>query len=387
MRAIDSFVSSYVIDHVLGIHFLTYPRGTCVDFDIPHFEDFVVREVVDIPSVVNQREKRKENMHCLYLVKKVGLPTMDVAEKLKKILRCSELRYLGLKEARAIAYQYMVCEMCSECRERVEDVLWSASLVLCSTERIYIKHVGNEFELRLRCGDPHSAKLIEERLRGIRGILNYFGYQRFGSSRPITHLVGAAILRNDLESVTSLLCTRSTAWSKPPAFGYESRVCGYLLKRGCSIKVLKHLLGSKMIRLFVEAYQSYLFNKALSLTWMETLKDAGFDPYSALNTIKSLQCVCLGHDVELEGLGEPLRSCYEKVLDMEGLDFREARKLFARWRVRSCIRSCVIEPLIEELVVNNKNVFLRVLLPRGGYVTILLRELIPCRIEKVLSRH
>ena len=60
-----------------------------------------------------------------------------------------------------------------------------------------------ETGLILSCGIPDPADL-ETRVRTItetvsQGIPNYFGLQRFGATRPVTHLVGEWILKRDFE--------------------------------------------------------------------------------------------------------------------------------------------------------------------------------------------
>ena len=36
-------------------------------------------------------------------------------------------------------------------------------------------------------------------------ILNFYGYQRFGSKRPVTHLIGKAILQRDFDMAVDLI--------------------------------------------------------------------------------------------------------------------------------------------------------------------------------------
>ncbi len=61
--------------------------------------------------------------------------------------------------------------------------------------------VGNRFIIYLRDTTPDE---LEERVRATsetvsQGIPNYFGLQRFGATRPVTHLVGESILRGNFE--------------------------------------------------------------------------------------------------------------------------------------------------------------------------------------------
>jgi len=391
LNNLNTFLSPYIIDHILGMHFLTYPREQCIDFQLPTYEDFVVREIVDLLNLEGPLEyPAKGSLNCLYMIKKVGSSTVSVAEQLRHILRCRKVRYLGLKETRAIAYQYMVCEDCSTCIDSIERPRWSASLILRSYGGVYLLHKGNEFELTLHCSEDSDLVRLANKLSGSRTkltLLNYFGYQRFGLNRPITHLVGASILHNDVDTLVSLLCTESPAWSAPPRTGYENYICKLIHRHTLSLKKVLELMSFKLIKLFLEAYQSYLFNKALSFLWMEILKRSNYDLHIALKTMQSVECVCIGYDTDIDKLHEPMRNCYIRVLDIEGLEFRDLAKLFKRWKVRTVPRKCVVEPIIEGVTVLRRAVRLRVLMPRGSYVTIFLRELNPCKIENIILRH
>ena len=61
--------------------------------------------------------------------------------------------------------------------------------------------LGNNFDIVIRDAEPAS---LEHRVNEINttvseGIPNYFGLQRFGASRPVTHLVGEWILKGNYE--------------------------------------------------------------------------------------------------------------------------------------------------------------------------------------------
>ena len=60
---------------------------------------------------------------------------------------------------------------------------------------------GNRFEIRIRDCKPED---LESRVNATsetvcQAVPNYFGLQRFGATRPVTHLVGEYILRGEYE--------------------------------------------------------------------------------------------------------------------------------------------------------------------------------------------
>ena len=73
--------------------------------------------------------------------------------------------------------------------------------------------LGNSFTITIR-GISESPKeiksIIEGKIQEIKsgkGIFNYYGLQRFGEVRPITHMCGKSLLKNDLEGcLKTYLC-------------------------------------------------------------------------------------------------------------------------------------------------------------------------------------
>ncbi len=65
--------------------------------------------------------------------------------------------------------------------------------------------IGNRFRIRVRDCALEGEELLSSvtttvsQLEDLRGFPNFFGVQRFGSLRPITHIVGKHILRGEFE--------------------------------------------------------------------------------------------------------------------------------------------------------------------------------------------
>ena len=58
------------------------------------------------------------------------------------------------------------------------------------------------------------TKTINE-LEDFGGIPNFFGHQRFGTTRPITHLVGKAIIQGDFEEAAMLFLAKPSVHEHP----------------------------------------------------------------------------------------------------------------------------------------------------------------------------
>jgi tRNA pseudouridine13 synthase len=130
------------------------------------------------------------------------------------------------------------------------------------------------------------------------GAPNYFGHQRFGSRRPVTHEVGLRILRDDWRGAVRVYCGnpspaepadtrrarrvvdeqfdaadpdwRAAARELPRRLGHERAMLDRLAAAGESDpgpETCRAALGavpSNLRRLFVNAAQSYVFNRVVS---------------------------------------------------------------------------------------------------------------------------
>jgi TruD family tRNA pseudouridine synthase len=70
--------------------------------------------------------------------------------------------------------------------------------------------LGNNFTITTKyitLPQPEAEALIEQTIQELTeagGIPNYFGHQRFGTTRPITHLVGKSLSQGNFEEATML---------------------------------------------------------------------------------------------------------------------------------------------------------------------------------------
>ncbi|MFB6072700.1 MAG: tRNA pseudouridine(13) synthase TruD [Halobacterium sp.] len=164
---------------------------------------------------------------------------------------------------------------------------------------------GNEFRVVVRDpDDPGRVDAVTEDLREFAGggsratparsdrdasrpaVPNYFGQQRFGSKRPVTHEVGLAILRGDWEAAAMAYLGNPTEYEPedsrcareyvedtrdwrgaleefPGRLRYE-RTMLHELADGGSFRDAVETFPSNLQRLFVHAAQSYAFNRMLS---------------------------------------------------------------------------------------------------------------------------
>jgi tRNA pseudouridine13 synthase len=148
---------------------------------------------------------------------------------------------------------------------------------------------GNRFTITIRdcLPDDLDARVRATNETAAQGIPNYFGIQRFGATRPVTHLVGECILRGDYEQAVmtyigkefsgepeNVRTVRSAFLSNrdiqvalqefPKQMSFERAMLHYLYMHPDDYSGALLELPPKLLSMFVSAFQSYLFNSALS---------------------------------------------------------------------------------------------------------------------------
>ncbi|MGB6501490.1 MAG: tRNA pseudouridine(13) synthase TruD [Thermoplasmata archaeon] len=154
-------------------------------------------------------------------------------------------------------------------------------------------HYGNSFEIRITDlgAAPAEAvpvyRKIEADLRAARGFVNFFGPQRFGEVRPVTHAVGRALVQGDVAHAVDLYLTARPSGGSagrgddaraeyavhrdpqralrefPPEYRFERAILERLAQGETPTRALR-ALPLELRRLFVHAYQAFLFNRWIS---------------------------------------------------------------------------------------------------------------------------
>ncbi|HEY4674459.1 MAG TPA: tRNA pseudouridine(13) synthase TruD, partial [Candidatus Bathyarchaeia archaeon] len=276
-------------------------------------EDFVVEEaLVDgskaqiNPSVATQAlgSSQATNRYLLCVIVKRNWDTLQAVRAVAQQLGISstQIHIAGLKDAKAVTAQHITLEGVSA--EEIQKVnvkgleLRSIGYVRNRLSSYYLR--GNSFNITIRKIN-HSqstitkriAKTIQE-LEDIGGVPNFFGHQRFGTTRPITHLVGKALLKGNLRKAAMLFLAKSSIYEHPESrrareelrgsqdfehaanrfpkhLRYERMMLKLLAERPDDFAGAFRRLPFKLQELFPQAYQSYLFNKFLSRRIMNGL--------------------------------------------------------------------------------------------------------------------
>lgn len=191
-------------------------------------EDFIVEE---IPKL-----KLSNGPYTYFILEKRFWNTNDAIKAIASRLKIKEKYFnvAGIKDKQAITKQYV--SVLNASRQKLESL---------KIKDIKIKVVGNGRE-RLKLGQLKANHFIitvrnlERKCDKISFIENYYDDQRFGGRNVV---LGKALVKGEYRKACYMLRLN---WDK-------SDYLGSLRK-----------LGKKLLRFYVNAYQSFLFNQALA---------------------------------------------------------------------------------------------------------------------------
>jgi tRNA pseudouridine13 synthase len=248
-------------------------------------EDFVVNEIaIDI-------KRKSDGKNTILKVKLKNWENNRFVFKLAMQLgvRRDSIFFAGTKDKRAVKTQYFCIR---NFHDKVKIDLKDVEILesFRTDDCIDIGDlIGNEFSVIIRNlnsdAEVKIKKIFEE--LPLKNFPNFFGVQRFGSSRPVTHIVGKYILNGDYENAVrayiGLIFDDHDSQIEARKYFYETGDAENTLKMIDPGKMeyekilLKHLIErpgdyagaiSRLPRtlrmMFIHGYQSYLFNKILS---------------------------------------------------------------------------------------------------------------------------
>ncbi len=269
-------------------------------------EDFVVEEVlVDgstahvngaVPKrVLGSTSQRQRFLLCILV--KSNWDTFVAVKNVAKHLGIDQgrIQIAGIKDAKAVTAQHVTVDggLLEDAKKvNVKDLqLRPVGYVREAISTYYL--FGNRFTTKIK-GISYSRSTVERRLNqtfketeAAGGIPNFFGHQRFGTIRPITHLVGKAIVCGKFEDAAILFLAKPSENEHPASrlarqelqetknfkralenfpkqLRFERLMLRYLAEIPSDFVGAFQRLPIKLQELFVQAHQSYLFNRFLS---------------------------------------------------------------------------------------------------------------------------
>lgn len=338
---------------------------------------FKVIEEIDFRSAEEWRGDRV-GKYMVYLLTKKGIDHFSMLAEIQKVLR-KKVNYLGIKDANAITEQLVYIIKEGDENSIIQEYnTGNISLRFLGFSPKKLNHTGNIFEITLITSD---FDIIKERLRDISKdpyIPAYIGYQRFGSRRPITHIVGKYLLKRDWErafyyiltypflsesdeirSVRKLIANnefKEALRLLPSKFKQEKTLIKNYLKFGNYYLALKNSFIP--ISLYLDAYQSYIFNLYLSRKLDEYRKLAEKDNVNVIIPTYYDNCDELCKQIYLE----------------EGIERNFFNIKEFKVSLRTLIRKAFMK--VRNIKINEKTNTISFTLDRGMYATVVLREIL-----------
>jgi tRNA pseudouridine13 synthase len=259
--------------------------------------------------------------------------------------------------------------------------------------------LGNQFNIKVRdCAQDAEGRSEAISAELNNKIPNYFGEQRFGTTRKNTHIVGEKLLQGDLEgALISFLCDSRGEKNElaakarknlaatldfaaalnefPRHLRLERSILAYLSKNPQSHANALKKLPRNILLLFIHAFQSHLFNRLLSdrISEGETQLEEGEYfcgetlGFPDISKTDSEGWIC----GKLIGYGTPLNSRESALLEELNIS-KEAFKMKALPEIRSKgTYRTLLAPLKD---FNYRGGRFHFSLPSGSYATVAMRE-------------
>ena len=417
------------------------------------YKDFIVKEVTYSGHILEINEdytptsysvESKDNYTSFNLVK-INKDTFEAVRLISHALGIAPkaIEYSGLKDKRAISVQ-----KASIRGNHIEK------LRKLKINNIFIRNInpskfpvklgsnwGNHFEITIRNIEPkgNEKKKIEELLAILRthGFPNYYGLQRFGTFRPNSHLLGRFILESEFKKAFDelVIATYSSELpqsqrvredlrktgdlekaynSFPKSLNYERTAIKYLLDNLGDFEGAINHLPKYLIKLLISSFQSYLFNKTISLrhkkgisltkpikgdvfnildddngnkTQIKYIYNGLYDKFlqeaSELNRAK-IVFPLIGYNTILDEFPS-IKSLVLEIMEDEGISSDIfSNKLLETYEFKGSFRPIITKPLglkileytSDDLFQNRYKLKIEFSLQKGSYATLLLREII-----------
>jgi tRNA pseudouridine13 synthase len=278
-------------------------------------EDFVVEELLvdgSKASVETVKEASLPSGNGRYLVCVLVKKDWDTLVAVKEIanrigISPERVNIAGIKDTNALTAQHISLGGVSPRKANVDIAGISLRPIRFSNEEVSSRLLfGNQFAITVKA-IRYAPSTVHRRLEKTKneladlgGVPNFFGHQRFGTVRPITHKVGCRIVKGDYENAVLTFLAQPSSHEHPEArkarkqlqdtgdfrlalrhfpksLMYERLMLVHLSMHPRDFLGALRRLPPKLCSLFVQAHQSFLFNRFLT----ERMKQ-GFPLYEAL---------------------------------------------------------------------------------------------------------
>lgn len=406
--------------------FITESRGTG-GYIREKNEDFFVDEVpLSLPTGTGPNTW----MH----IEKDGRTTLDVVLDIARELHISRKRtgFAGMKDRSAITRQWLcISNITPSELPDFDEILHNVKVLEIKQNQKKLRMGqlrGNKFKINIKNTDnpAEDKEIAEEVLESLKltGVPNYYGYQRFGEVRSTTHLVGKCLVEGNIKKAVDTYIGNPNEEEHnipfearqlydegkleeaynimPKSMRYEkSMIKELIISKEKNGEILEkdyinaiESLPKPLKRMFVNAYESYLFNKIVN----ERAK-IGINKYFDGDIIIDNEQTWI-HEIDENTIQDDLNNFVlnptgpllgSKVPFAEGIQGEIERKVIKDENVKKEDFACPKTPKlgshgirrsirfkIEDTDVEriDNGISVEFFIPRGCYATAVLREII-----------
>jgi tRNA pseudouridine13 synthase len=310
-------------------------------------EDFYVEEIMDI--------NLDGGDYTYFILEKNNLNTHDALKIIAKALRINDKRFniAGIKDKNAITKQYVsVFKVKWERLERLKFKNIKIRVLGKGSERLMLGQLkGNRFKIVVRN--------LDKQKKGISFVENYFDEQRFGGRN---HLLGKALVKKEFRKAVFMLRLNFN----------ERDYIGALRK-----------LGRKMLRFYVNAYQSLLFNDFLKIYIKENSKRFKEIDYFVFSEkrLDNIKIPIVGFLTKFDN--KDVKRIYSRILKEEGInleDFmiKQIPEISSEGNERNIIvdiNNLEIKYMKDEINKGKLKAILEFELGKGSYGTLVVKKM------------
>jgi tRNA pseudouridine13 synthase len=249
-------------------------------------EGFRVSEIIKESVLVDlSLIQDPSHRYPLYILEKKGIDSHHALLEVRKDLGLN-LRVMGMKDAKATTKQYASSMQVNNVpKQKISKTKHTFLRLKGFTTKPLGKEslLGNDFLITIY--NAKHSEMFEFKTEAEK-VANFYGLQRFGSERLVTHLVGREIVKRNFKKAAELLLSYTTEYDSPMSKEIRQKSLDpknyqTLLKylpRGMDIEyqLMNAFINGKepisalrsisinIRRLFICAYQAYIFNRCLS---------------------------------------------------------------------------------------------------------------------------
>ncbi|MDP3699099.1 MAG: tRNA pseudouridine(13) synthase TruD [Nanoarchaeota archaeon] len=328
-------------------------------------EDFIV---IERPAV----KIEVQGKYLYFWMKKRGKNTIDAVKELAKALRIREkdIGFAGSKDKHAVTEQLI--SLIGVKKEIVEELVVKQVVLefySYGTKPISLGDLqGNEFEIVVR-------NLTKEKIEEITAVENYFDEQRFSENNVS---IGRHLLKKEFAKAVSLID--------------DLKVKKYVEQKPTDYVGALKVLPVRLLRMYVNAYQSYLWNKTVALYLRKkgrALKTVSYSEgellfVSNIEQFKDLKIPLIGFGHE-DADDEEIQNIIDEIMKEENLSYADfVIKQIPELTLEGELRKVIVpvhdleigRKVNDELNHGKKKVKVNFTLPKGSYATMVVKRIV-----------